>query len=77
MESIGERIAFWRTQRELTQEQLAQRMRLRGHRTIRQPRQYEIETGTRSVKAEELISYARILRVPITALLGVPDYDED
>jgi hypothetical protein len=27
----------------------------------------------RAVKADEVISFARILKVPITTLLGVPD----
>jgi transcriptional regulator with XRE-family HTH domain len=74
METIGTRIAYWRQQRDLSQAELARRMRLRGHRTISQPRQAEIEVNTREVKATEIISFARILRVPITTLLGVPDF---
>lgn len=73
MDTIGTRIGYWRQQRTLSQAELARRMRLRGHPTISQKRQSEIELGMRAVKADEVISFARILKVPITTLLGVPD----
>jgi transcriptional regulator with XRE-family HTH domain len=75
--SLGNRIKQLRIDRGMSQEQLAQRMQLRGHVRFVQPRQAEVESGVKPVTIDEAISYARILRVPLTELLDVPDYAED
>lgn len=74
---IGSRIRGFRKQRGLTQTELAEQMHQRGHTTFNQKRQSEIELGLRSVSADEAIAYARILGVPITQLLGVPDTEQN
>lgn len=76
-EPIGARISRFRRRRGLTQEQLAARMQTCGHRKIVQQRVAQWESGARVVRPEELVSLARILCVPISELLGVPDYSPE
>lgn len=73
--NIGERIKHFRDTKvpTLTLEELAAKMQLRGHITITKQRIHEIERGHRKVSHDELVSFSRILSVPITVLLGVPD----
>jgi transcriptional regulator with XRE-family HTH domain len=73
MSNLGTRIRDYRKLLDLTQEQLVARMQVRGHGTLTQPRQAEIENGIRDVSVAELVSYARVLGVAITELLDVPD----
>lgn len=75
-ELIGERIRYFREDRDprITQEELAARMQARGHDTITRQRIQDIEHGRRTVRPEELVSFARSFGVTITQLLGVPDY---
>lgn len=74
---LGARIRNFRELRGLSQDLVAAKMQLRGHSTITQPTQAKVESGERDVSYRELISYARILRVSITELLGEPDFSED
>lgn len=76
-EHIGQRIRRCRESHDpkLTQSDLAARMQLRGHRKLNVQRISEIELGQRSVDTAELVSFARSLGVPITYLLGVPDFE--
>lgn len=74
---LAANIGTYRDRRGWTQEELAIKMQLRGHKTITQPRQAEIEQGRRDVSAAELVSYARIFGIRITELLGVPDLAEE
>lgn len=78
-ERLGRNIRRYRLERKpsLTQEQLAAKLQARGHATVSIQRISEMELGTRSVKAEELVSLARVLHVTITTLLGVPDYADE
>lgn len=71
--AIGQRIRRLRKARKWSQEKLAAEMQLRGHSLTRQ-RIGEIEHGIRRVQAEEAIDFARIFDVPITEILGVPNY---
>ena len=70
---VGERLRRKRQERDLTQDGLAEAMRQRGHRNMKQSRISEIELGKRSVLPAELIGFSRVLRCRITDLLGVLD----
>jgi transcriptional regulator with XRE-family HTH domain len=59
----------------MTQAALAAKMQLRGHATMVDRRIHEIEHGRRYIRHDELVSFARVFKIPITELLGVPDYD--
>jgi transcriptional regulator with XRE-family HTH domain len=72
---IGLQISLYRDRRGLTQEELAAQMQARGFRRIARQRIVDIENGRRRVDSRELVAISRILRVPITQLLGVPDDD--
>jgi transcriptional regulator with XRE-family HTH domain len=76
-EPIGVRIARFRNARGLTQADLAARMQTRGHSTMYDTRVNEIEQGRRVVRPDELVSFARVLGIPITTLLGVPDFSTE
>jgi transcriptional regulator with XRE-family HTH domain len=73
--SIGLQISLYRDRRGLTQEALAAQMQARGFRRMARQRIVEIENGHRRVYTRELVAFSRILRVPISQLLGVPDDD--
>lgn len=73
-EPLGRRIRRYRRRAGLIQDELAARMQSRGHDTMFRQRIVEIENGKRDVSASELVSLARVLDVPISELLGVPDY---
>ena len=73
-EPVGARIRKFREARGWTQEALAAKMQVQGHSTIYPERITEIEKGRRVVRPEELVSFARVFRVQISHLLGVPDY---
>lgn len=72
---VGQRIRQRRQELDLTQEQLAGRMQARGHGTLVRQRINMIENGRRYVRPAELIGFARVLRIPITWLLGTSDFD--
>lgn len=74
MHSLGMRIKELRKVRGISQEVLVTQLQLRGHTTMTQQRQSMVELGQRDISAGELVSYARILGIPITELLGVPDH---
>jgi transcriptional regulator with XRE-family HTH domain len=73
-ETIGKRIRRIRLERDKSLADLSAAMILRGHKSLTDRRLSEIENGKRQVKVQELISFARVLDVAITKLLGVPDY---
>lgn len=75
-EDLGQRIREIRERRGMTQSELASAMRKRGNKSITQQRQSEVEDNIRRVTVDEAISYARILCVPLSELLGVPDFEE-
>lgn len=72
-EPVGSRIRKFRETREWTQEVLAAKMQVQGHSTLYPERITEIEKGRRVVRPEELVSFARVFRIRISDLLGVPD----
>lgn len=72
---VGQRIRQRRAELGLTQEDLAARMQVRGHSSMYYSRVAEIEVGKRYVRPAELIGFSRVLRIPITWLLGVADYE--
>lgn len=75
-EGLGERIRQFRTTKvKLTQDALAIRMQTRGHSTMNDRRISEIELGKRDVTVGEAVSFARIFGIPISTLLGVPDFE--
>lgn len=71
---IGERVQARREELGLSQRELAEVVR-QWAPTLYQPRIADIEDGRRDVRAREVIALARALRVPITWLLGVPDFE--
>lgn len=73
-EPLGQRICRCRIRAGLNQVDLAVAMQEHGHHTITRQRIGEIENGRREVTAVELVTMARVLGVPITELLGVPDH---
>ena len=77
VESLGQRIRRLRLARGWTFDQLSARMQVRGHDTLIRQRLIEIEQDRRDVTAGELVSFARVFGVAITALLGVPDLAPD
>lgn len=72
---VGQRIRERREQLGWSQEMLSARMMTRGHTTLHRPRISDIEAGHRYVRPAEVIGFSRVLRVPVTWLLGVPDLE--
>ncbi len=71
--AIGERIAARRTELGWSQEDLAVRLQVWGLSSIYQQRVDDFEKGKRELRVSQLVGFARVLRVPISWLLGVPD----
>jgi transcriptional regulator with XRE-family HTH domain len=74
-EPLGDRIRRFRDARGWSQARLAEEMQDRGHTTLVQQRIDMIEHDRRVVRPEELVDLARVFNVPISELLGVPDFD--
>jgi transcriptional regulator with XRE-family HTH domain len=74
-EPLGQRIRRFREAKrpKMRQTDLSAKMQAQGHDTMTRERITEIESGKRDVSAEEVVSFARVLGVAITELLGVPD----
>lgn len=69
---IGARLADLRTERHLSQQQLAERMKTLGGRyeNWRQSTIYKIEQGKRPLRVNEVFDLAAVLDVPAHFLLG-------
>jgi transcriptional regulator with XRE-family HTH domain len=74
-EPLSDRIRRFRDERGWSQARLAEEMQDRGHTTLVQQRIDMIEHDRRVVRPEELVDLARVFNVPISELLGVPDFD--
>lgn len=74
-DTIARRVRERRIALGWTQQTLAERVQ-RLIPTLYQPRVADIELGRRDVRAREVVALARVLNVPISWLLGVPDYEE-
>lgn len=70
-EEIGRRVRLAREHRGIGQSELARMMRSADHATITPGRMFEIEHGQRGIRAEEVRSLCRILRVPAWWILGM------
>ena len=67
--SVGQKIRELRLARELTQEQLAAQMQVKGCDLTRSALA-KIEAGQRHIYVDELKAAAEVLRVPVSELLN-------
>ena len=70
--NLGANIARVRLSRRLTQEQVFARMQLMGS-TISRATYSKIETGTRNVKASDLLTLSRVLDVELEVFFQTND----
>lgn len=66
-DNFGASLRYWRELRDITQEDLSQRMRARGF-DFHQSTLYKIETGKRRVLLGEGVALAEVLQVPLDRL---------